>query len=258
MSLCLIATDAFALIGIDDYTVLMLHGNGEEGSTNFVDDSFSHHAVTANGNANIDTTQKKFGSGSGLLDTGYLTIPDHSDWDLGSGDFTFDYWVNFNSWNTVNVFMCSTDWGASVEGYLIAMRQSRVLFLATSGVSSWDKANFSGAYSFNLNTWSHIALVRNSGLLALYVDGSCIATQSNSNIINSSGAAMYIGDANTAESNISGYLDEVRISNGIARWTSDFTPPTQEYEVIPEPSTMLLFGIGAIGAALFKRKRPRK
>ncbi|MDA3833419.1 MAG: hypothetical protein PF495_08480, partial [Spirochaetales bacterium] len=63
--------------GVDDYTVLMLHCEGDDGGTVFTDSSDSAHTVTAVGDANTDLSQAKFGVSSGVFDgTGdYLTIP---------------------------------------------------------------------------------------------------------------------------------------------------------------------------------------
>ena len=65
-------------------TKLLIHADGADGSTSFTDSSASGHTITANGNAQVDTDQKEFGTGSLLCDgTGdYLSIPDHADWDL--------------------------------------------------------------------------------------------------------------------------------------------------------------------------------
>ena len=88
----------------DAYTVLLLHCNGVDESTTFTDSSGggvgSPHTVTAVGNAQIDTAQKKFDTGSALFDgTGdYLSLEDSDDWDFGTGDFTVDCWIYSSDW----------------------------------------------------------------------------------------------------------------------------------------------------------------
>ena len=82
---------------LTQYTKLLLHCDGTNGGTTFTDSSPSGHTVTAQGATHTDTTIKKFGTasaqfgGDGTGDD--LTIPDSSDWDIGTGDFTFDCWV---------------------------------------------------------------------------------------------------------------------------------------------------------------------
>src|SRR3990167_5725818 len=75
----------------DSYTQLLLHCDGVDAATTFTDEIGK--AVTANGNAQIDTAQKKFGTASGLFDgTGdYLSLADSDDWNFGAGDFTIDF-----------------------------------------------------------------------------------------------------------------------------------------------------------------------
>ena len=78
----------------DSYTKLLLHMNGTDGSTTFTDDGETGHTVTANGDAEIDTAQKQFGTASGLFSgTGYLSILDHADFDFGADNFTIDFYI---------------------------------------------------------------------------------------------------------------------------------------------------------------------
>ncbi|MDI6787615.1 MAG: hypothetical protein QME51_04520, partial [Planctomycetota bacterium] len=83
--------------GIDDaYTKALLHFDGTDASTTFIDESGK--IWTRYGNAQIDTAQSKFGGASGLFDGAgdYITTPDHNDFNLGSGNFTVDLRVRFN------------------------------------------------------------------------------------------------------------------------------------------------------------------
>src|SRR3989338_6322305 len=83
----------------DSYTKLMLHMEGADAGTTFTDTETTPKAVTANGNAQIDTAQSKFGGASGLFDGAgdYLTIPSSSAFDFGTGNFTIDFWVRLAS-----------------------------------------------------------------------------------------------------------------------------------------------------------------
>jgi hypothetical protein len=81
--------------GIDAYTVLMLHMDGVDTCTHFLDSELTPKAVTAVGNAQIDTAQSKFGNASALFDGAgdYLSVPDSADWAFGTGAFTIDFWT---------------------------------------------------------------------------------------------------------------------------------------------------------------------
>ena len=79
----------------DGYTVALLHMNGVDNSTTFTDESGK--SWTANGDAQISTSQSKFGGASGLFDgTGGLSISDSDDFYLPA-DFTIDFWLRPHS-----------------------------------------------------------------------------------------------------------------------------------------------------------------
>ena len=102
-------------------TVLLLHCDGTDASTTFTDSSSPAKTVTAVGDAQLDTAQFKFGTASGLFDgTGdELTVTDHADFDFGTGDFTIEFFVRFNSVTGVQGFCyedaAETSW---IEFYL--------------------------------------------------------------------------------------------------------------------------------------------
>lgn len=86
------------LLSVDDsYTVSLLHMNGVDGSTTFTDESGK--SWTAKGNAQIDTAGSRFGGASALFDGSgdYMELPDHEDFNVGSGDFTVDFWFRKNA-----------------------------------------------------------------------------------------------------------------------------------------------------------------
>ena len=82
--------------------VLLLHMGGTDGSTTFTDEK--GHTVTANGDAQIDTAQSKFGGASALFDGSgdYLSVADSADFEFGSSDFTIDGWVRLHGYATLN------------------------------------------------------------------------------------------------------------------------------------------------------------
>ena len=95
------SNDKLSFIAYDGTSnrVLLLHCDGTDGSTSFIDSSSSGHTVTAVGNAQIDTAQYKFGGASALFDGSgdYLTVPDSSDFNFGANPVTIDFWVKFNA-----------------------------------------------------------------------------------------------------------------------------------------------------------------
>lgn len=218
------------MAGIDANTVLMLHCNGTDASTTFTDDSDTGHAVTANGNAQIDTAQSKFGGASGLFDgTGdYLTIVDHADFDFGTGDFTIDLWVRQPS-SQNGGWIIDKDHDGVTGFRLITFTDADKYFFFSIMIGGTDYALRSGdVFASGQN---HVAVVRDGTTLRLFVGGvekDTIAVGASAFDANTD--SLTIGRRDDGGGiNYNGHLDEIRISKGVARWTSNFTPPTSEY-----------------------------
>lgn len=233
--------------GLDSYTKLLLHCNGVDGSTNFPDASENEHVVTANADAQIDTAQSKFGGASGLFDGvgDFLSVPNSSDWDFGTGNFTIDFWIrrNGNQGDFCGIIGASNTglvgWELSF-GYAIQGSTNK-LRLTSSARGYWEEDLVDPDVLPN-TTWCHVALVRNGNLLSLYVNGiSKIAINVTGFTYNSGSQGLTIGKARVGYDGlyISAWVDELRVSKGVARWTSNFTPPTEEYG--PDTAELTIF-----------------
>jgi len=195
----------------------------------FTDSSYHNiHTVTAVGDAHTDTTIKKFGTASGQFDgTGdWLTIPDSPDWDWGTGDFTVDWWM-YNTDITRSQYI----WGMYTGGYGAFQLHSttgRIYFYYGSGLS-YDPDVDAG--DIIQDQWQHFALQRRDSNLELFIDGVKEATVTSATHDFSGGSTFYVGAMNDDVSHTpyAGYLDEFRVSKGIARYTEDFTPATSAY-----------------------------
>uniref|UniRef100_A0A7C4M2Q7 LamG domain-containing protein n=1 Tax=candidate division CPR3 bacterium TaxID=2268181 RepID=A0A7C4M2Q7_UNCC3 len=218
--------------GADTYTKLLLHANGSQGSTTFTDDGNTGHTVTVGGNTNINTTIKKFGTGSGYFDGNgdYLQIPANSDFDFGSENFTIDFWAyHTNDGREEVLFRHQNAWN---DG--IAIIKDR------SGTSMWLIVYFSGSGQISdtsiatpdPNQWNHYALIRNGSNLYFAVNGvlTTVSSSISGNVGPASGYPFNIGYALGSASDFTGYMDEFRVSKGVARWTANFTPPSIEYD----------------------------
>lgn len=217
------STDASA----DPYTVFMLHANGGDASNATRDDSNFHpKGITFNGNAQLDTAQSKFGGSSILFDgTGdYLQMEGNNDFAFGTGDFTIDFWVRPNSVSGSQNLYDSRP--ASTDGLYptIYMNGTSLRYL----VSGADR--ITGATVLATGTWYHVALVRSGGSTKLYLNGTQEgSTYTDSNAYINGASRPRHGCNRDASSCFNGWTDELRVSKGIARWTSNFTPPTLEY-----------------------------
>lgn len=180
----------------------------------------------------------KFGGGCGLWDglDDYLSIPGHTDWSFDSGAFTVEFWVNFNILDTgtqqriLNVYTTSnlTRWTIGFVLYLDNLTW-QVSWRNTSG--SLRTLRYTSTINA-IDVWHHIAWVRNSSNWYLWEDGSQLgSTDTDANTIYSDTITpLTIGASGYNKTQLlNGHLDEVRISKGIARYTSSFTPPSNAF-----------------------------
>ena len=207
---------------------LLLHMNGTDDSTTFTDSSNGGHTASVNGGAVISTDQSKFGGSSyeGNGSNSYLSYAASSDFDFGTGDFTVEHWFYLNSTSVSGAMVDA--WHGAVNGswqtyYRDASGDLR-FYLRNNG----DVVISSGTVS--ANTWYHVAVTRENGTIKLYLDGVFKDSTSFSGNLGFSNRSLSIGRQTVNNGAIlNGYLDEVRITKGVARYTADFTPQTREF-----------------------------
>jgi hypothetical protein len=206
---------------------LLMHADGANASTTFTDSSSSPKTITATGNAQISTAQSKFGGASAYFDgTGdYLSTPSNAAFQFGTGDFTIEFWTRASSVANAPV----------VLDYYTAAQPGWQLSLTTDGKLLWYTTTTvkTGGISVNTGSWAHVAIVRNSGNLQFYVDGVADGSAvSHSTDLSYATTSLGIGGQVTTRAptyDYSGYIDELRITKGVARYTSSFTPPTAAF-----------------------------
>ena len=206
---------------------LLLHGNGTNGSTTITDNSPTPKTVTAVGNAQISTTQSKFGGASIAFDgTGdYLSVPNDGTLQMGSVNFTIEFWIYFNS---LSGYQTPFDKGVVSTGALLLqtdLNNGRMIVWVQGVPSITESSNGSTA------TWTHYALVRNSGTLKLYRNGTETGSAANSTNFNSAetvGIGAYASFSPGSVS-VNGYIDDFRITKGVARYTSNFSVPPAQF-----------------------------
>jgi len=224
--------------GIDTYTKLLLHCDGADASTTFTD-SATGKTVTVYGNAQIDTAQSKFGGASGLFDgTGdYLTTPDSSDFAFGTGDFTIDFWYRFNAVPGTNTTqrIYSQYNGGDNWVFLSFQDISGSFYFRLESAPSAYTANIdvNKTTTVSTNTWYHFAVVRNGNNFMMFKDGTQIGTTVvDADSMFDSSQLLNIGSQNGSSNFLNGWIDEFRVSKGIARWTTNFTPPVSPYSKV--------------------------
>jgi hypothetical protein len=241
-----------------DNVSLLLSMNGANSGTSFVDSSLSTKAVTANGNAVTSTTQYKWGVSSAYFDgTGdYLSIPSDASVNFGTGDFTVEAWVYFLGTGDYGLL------GGSTNGTFDFVFIGNEIRLGRINVAY----DYSVPWTRVTNSWVHVAWARQSGSLKIFVNGVLTGTPQNNTISYSAPGVAYAVGASKPDSGnrwFNGYVDDFRITKGIARYTANFTPPTQAFPdqgPLTDPfyynTSLLLHMNGTNGSTVFTDASP--
>ena len=217
---------------------LLLPFDGSDTATSTSDESDNSHTITFAGTAQLDTAQKKFGTASLLLDgdSDYVTVGDSDHLDFGAGDFTVECWVRFAALGNNTIFShWANGTASSMSYYLTYFNSSGLLRLGYYLGSNLD-ASYS--WSPSTGTWYHIALERSGTTIKVYIDGtSVISASASTTALRDSEDPFRVGVFNdgstgstTLEWYFNGHIDDLRITKGLARYGTNFTPPTSAHE----------------------------
>jgi len=208
------------------YTTLLLHGDGVNGANNtstFIDSSSNNFTITRNGSTSTQGTFSPYGTlWSNYFNGSTDYLATNQQINLGSGNYTTELWV-YNNGSSSNQIIF--DFRVSAGVY-------PVLYIDTSYKLNWvgNNNNVLGTSSsaITINTWTHIAVVRNSSTNTFYINGVASGTFSDSTSYN--GNYVTIGSTNLSGSvgvaKYNGYMSNMRFVVGTAVYTSNFTPPT--------------------------------
>jgi hypothetical protein len=197
-------------------------------------DNTCFNALETVGNAQIDTSVKKYGTGSMKFDgTGdYVVAAANTSLALGGGDFTAEMWLYPTAFATYISVWCCTNSAAVATGFHIGFNASGQMFIYQNSAFRISSSANSGVLT--LNQWNHVAVVRSSGVVKIYVDGTA-ASSTWSTTQNFSQGFNLIGAApNGGSEYYTGYIDDLRITKGIARYTTTFTPPDKSLPDVGE------------------------
>ncbi len=203
-------------------TKLLLPFDGANGATTTSDLSNTNASVTFSSGDEIRTAQSKFGNSS-LYVADNVTISSSDGFNMGTGEFTIEGWWYFTSFS--NGFGLYDQWSGSSSGNSQIWHSP-----AAAGKIKWY---YSGGSIFTSNTtmstgqWYHVAFVRESGTLKMYFNGTVdSSTQSFSGQYGKTDT-VYLGDQHAGGGGAPQYyVDDLRVTKGLARYTGNFTPPT--------------------------------
>ena len=218
-------------VNYNDVSVLLLM-NGANGSTVFTDSSNSSLSNSFLG-VNISTAESKFGGTSAYFDGGDYLQMSSSGFDFGTGDFTIEFWQKMNSTsiavnNQYGILQTSDQVGGFKTSY-------------TSGILVAFGVNGNGSITTNVagtsitssagvltaDSWEHVAITRYNGTVKIFINGTQVATGSVTGVI--SGENLVVGGYYSAAWTSTGYVDNFRITKGVARYTSNFSVPTAAF-----------------------------
>ena len=208
---------------------LLMHFSGSNSSTTFIDNSPNNFTVTPNNGAFISTAQSKFGGSSGFFDgtDDYLSITDNSVFDFGSGDFTIEYW-EYRTVSTLYKPVISRNNNGYPPFMLGWSESGNVNFFISTNGSSWDVASAVSMGTIITNNWTHYAVTRQGNTFRTFQNGTQISTFTSTATLPAGSGTLQIGRYSSVYY-YTGYLDELRISKGVARYTGSFTTSSNEF-----------------------------
>jgi hypothetical protein len=166
-----------------------------------------------------------------------LQIADSDDFTFAKNDFTIEFW-RYKQVIAIDTYVAKYGGSANTDRTFWCGQ-------GTDGVEQFYWYSGSSVYSissksFPINTWAHFAAVRYNGTMTLYIDGvEAASTTTNVDVtLNDTSEVLRVGGENTGTYDYQGYISNLRILNGTALYTSEFTPPVHELEVIGD--TVLL------------------
>ena len=207
------------LAAITNTALLLNFTNGQ-----IYDNGMMNNFITV-GSAQVSTSVVKYGTGSIFINGSgnYLTMPSTVTLGFGTSDFTIEGWlylVSTSSYSTI-ISNRTSDTDSTAGRWSVAVRTSAFEFF-----SGGSQIVSSGTVS--TSTWTHFAVSRSSGSLRLFLNGTQVGSTTSFTTSLSTLAAS-IGANGAGTEPLTGYIDELRITNGFARYTANFTAPTSQF-----------------------------
>src|SRR3569623_170685 len=226
--------------GNDAFTKILLHLDGTNGSTTFTDSNAGGVSATwsAVNSAALTTAEHKFGSASYLgAATSNIKSNQNAAYNGGSSDFTVDCWVKGSAALATTLQYIAGFGDPSLSnnfGWSLYYDTSKLLRFNYQNSGGTAAAAVTAATSIMDGAWHHLAGVRNGSAMKVYIDGvdaTSVSSSASGSMRSSGSYQMAVGlfPTSGATQCFQGNIDEFRYSVGIARRTSNLTPPTKPY-----------------------------
>ena len=181
--------------------------------------------LTRFGDSQISTAQKKFGTGSILLDgtEDNVKVPTSDDFGFGTSNWCLEAFIRPSAVSGIQHIFDLRDGSGTDTAPKLYLNGTTLHFgVGNSSVRSGG--------TLSTNTWYHVAVARNGGTTKLFLDGVELGTGADTNDYGTTKPVVIGSDYQASPTEaFNGYIDEVRISKGAARFTGAFTPTTSEY-----------------------------
>lgn len=155
----------------------------------------------------------------------YLSIPNHSGFDLSSGNFTIEAWI-YMPFSVSDAILCTNQHPTENSGWTFKVLGNRKLAFQMFGSTNYT---FSSIRRIVANKWTHVAVTNSSNTVRLFVDGVESSRDTVTSGVSSS-RDLRIGLNHNQKLDFVGYMDELRITKGVARYTQSFAPPTAGFD----------------------------
>ena len=229
------------LTAITNTSLLLLTDN-----YSIVNSTSTNLPVTINGNTTISTAQYPTGMSSSIYFDGtgdYLSFTTFSPFTLGAGNFTFEFFVNSPTVAS-NTCIIDTRSAAGAAGYFVSINTSQqIVFNYLS--------NYTSTTTLTANTWTHVAIVRIGSTVQMYINGVAESGTFTSSATITANAANIGQKSSTGSTlvNFTGYLSNIRVVQGSALYSSNFTPPSLPMSTtvtVPAFVTNAIYGVNQI------------
>ena len=194
-------------------------------------DSTAQHNLSLENGTNISTAQAKFGDSSIFFDgtTDTATVIGSENVNFGTDNFTVEGWIRPASFSGYKPNIISK-WTNGSRGWAVRLVASGSGFKMrfTFSTDGSNDASLDATTVLAFDTWHHFAFVQNSNTVTCYANGTANGTKSVSTIFASTNP-LILGDWDTNAGDYNGYMDDMRVTTGFARYTSNFTAPTKAF-----------------------------
>ena len=213
--------------------------------------TITNSGVTTTSIAGLALTSHFYPNAAYFDGTDRLSISNNSDFQFGTGDFTIESWVYTDNISGYDVIVKCSDNNTWANGWSVSLNDGGLYFWNGSGSALTSSTKVS------VNTWTHIAVTRYSGIVYQFINGVLVESSSSYSAATNPTATLTIGNDISASYPLSGYLQDLKIYKGLAKYQENFTPPLPTYGTISYTTGTTYTGINTTACLLYTSPSPR-